>query len=220
MTATAAQSRDRIRRLGGCAAVVVRARPATPRAEPAILQPAEPFLDLSGEDIRKSLYLTSDPSGEELCLRPGPDHSGGARLSRLSRGRQAGGFSYLGPVFRYRQGRPANSCRPASNHSAARTAPPPMPKCWRSASRRPRPSASATSISAPVTSRCCALIDGARPLSGLEAPADQGLQPQDQPAQDLERLTARGSRCAAEYEGVLAALAGSDRKARWRWSPT
>ena len=25
------------------------------RVEPAILQPAEPFLDLSGEDIRKSL---------------------------------------------------------------------------------------------------------------------------------------------------------------------
>src|SRR5947208_2834583 len=40
------------------------------RAEPAILQPAEPFLDLSGEDIRKSLYLTTDLSGEELCLRP------------------------------------------------------------------------------------------------------------------------------------------------------
>ena len=33
------------------------------RSEPAILQPAEPFLDLSGEDIRKSLYLTSDASG-------------------------------------------------------------------------------------------------------------------------------------------------------------
>lgn len=40
------------------------------RAEPAILQPAEPFLDLSGEDIRKSLYLTTDLSGEELaCAR-------------------------------------------------------------------------------------------------------------------------------------------------------
>ena len=36
------------------------------RAEPAIIQPAEPFLDLSGEDIRKSLYLTTDASGEEL----------------------------------------------------------------------------------------------------------------------------------------------------------
>jgi ATP phosphoribosyltransferase regulatory subunit len=40
------------------------------RAEPDILQPAEPFLDLSGEDIRKSLYLTTDANGEELCLRP------------------------------------------------------------------------------------------------------------------------------------------------------
>lgn len=38
--------------------------------QPAILQPAEPFLDLSGEDIRKSLYLTTDATGEELCLRP------------------------------------------------------------------------------------------------------------------------------------------------------
>ena len=40
------------------------------QAHPGILQPAEPFLDLSGEDIRKSLYLTTDASGEELCLRP------------------------------------------------------------------------------------------------------------------------------------------------------
>ncbi len=40
------------------------------RAEPAILQPAEPFLDLSGEDIRRRMYLTSEPSGRELCLRP------------------------------------------------------------------------------------------------------------------------------------------------------
>ena len=39
-------------------------------AEPPVLQPAEPFLDLSGEDIRKSLYLTTDATGEELCLRP------------------------------------------------------------------------------------------------------------------------------------------------------
>ena len=33
------------------------------RAEPDILQPAEPFLDLSGEDIRRSLYQTTDPGG-------------------------------------------------------------------------------------------------------------------------------------------------------------
>jgi ATP phosphoribosyltransferase regulatory subunit len=41
----------------------------TSRLHPGILQPAEPFLDLSGEDIRKSLYLTTDASGEER-LRP------------------------------------------------------------------------------------------------------------------------------------------------------
>ena len=39
-------------------------------AEPDILQPADPFLDLSGEDIRKRMYLTTDPQGRELCLRP------------------------------------------------------------------------------------------------------------------------------------------------------
>ena len=31
------------------------------RAEPAILQPADPFLDLSGEDIRRRMFLTTDP---------------------------------------------------------------------------------------------------------------------------------------------------------------
>jgi len=38
-------------------------------AEPPVLQPAEPFLDLSGEDIRKSLYLTTDATGEESRAR-------------------------------------------------------------------------------------------------------------------------------------------------------
>src|SRR6266849_1865603 len=43
-------------------------RAAYRRVAPAILQPAEPFLDLSGEDIRKRMYLTADPEGRELCL--------------------------------------------------------------------------------------------------------------------------------------------------------
>src|SRR5260370_37971209 len=76
------------------------------RAEPAILQPAEPFLDLSGEDIRKSLYLTTDLSGDELCLRP--DLTIPVARDYLASGRagQPAGSSYLGPVFRYRR-RPA-----------------------------------------------------------------------------------------------------------------
>ena len=49
------------------------------RVAPPILQPAEPFLDLSGEDIRKRMYLTADADGRELCLRPGPHHPGVVR---------------------------------------------------------------------------------------------------------------------------------------------
>src|SRR5215475_91049 len=40
------------------------------RVAPALLQPAEPFLDLSGEDIRRRMFLVNDASGGELCLRP------------------------------------------------------------------------------------------------------------------------------------------------------
>ena len=40
------------------------------RVSPALLQPAEPFLDLSGEDIRRRMFLVNDAAGGELCLRP------------------------------------------------------------------------------------------------------------------------------------------------------
>ncbi len=70
------------------------------RTAPAILQPAEPFLDLSGEDLRRRIYLTSDATGRELCLRPdftiavSRDY-----LASPAAGKPAG-FCYLGPVFR------------------------------------------------------------------------------------------------------------------------
>ncbi len=38
--------------------------------EPDILQPADIFLDRSGEDIRSRTYVFTDPAGHELCLRP------------------------------------------------------------------------------------------------------------------------------------------------------
>src|SRR5579872_4434325 len=76
-------------------------------AEPAILQPAEPFLDLSGEDIRKSLYLRTDATGEELCLRPDLTIPVARQYLASGKAGQAAGFSYLGPVFRYRGGAPS-----------------------------------------------------------------------------------------------------------------
>ncbi len=38
--------------------------------EPPVLQPSSLFLDLSGEEIAKRLYITTDNEGTELCLRP------------------------------------------------------------------------------------------------------------------------------------------------------
>src|SRR5690242_12320305 len=83
------------------------ARAGYARVAPAILQPAEPFLDLSGEDIRKRMYLTTAPGGAEYCLRPdltipvARDY-----LASSSAGKPAN-FCYLGPVFRHRSDGPA-----------------------------------------------------------------------------------------------------------------
>ncbi|HAM46807.1 MAG TPA: ATP phosphoribosyltransferase regulatory subunit, partial [Alphaproteobacteria bacterium] len=38
--------------------------------EPPILEPADVFLEQSGEDIRRRIYAFNDASGQELCLRP------------------------------------------------------------------------------------------------------------------------------------------------------
>lgn len=72
------------------------------RIEPTILQEAAQFLDLGGEDIRASLYFTTDRSGAELCLRPEYTIPAcRAYLASDAAGRPAS-FSYCGPVFRFR----------------------------------------------------------------------------------------------------------------------
>src|SRR6185312_5746524 len=70
------------------------------RREPAILQPAEPFLDLSGEDIRRRMYLTTDASGRELCLRPDFTIAVSRDYLASAAAGEVAGFCYLGPIFR------------------------------------------------------------------------------------------------------------------------
>jgi len=70
------------------------------RVDPAILQPAEPFLDLSGEDIRRRMYLTTDAAGRELCLRPDFTIAVSRDYLASSQAGKPANFSYLGPVFR------------------------------------------------------------------------------------------------------------------------
>ena len=67
-----------------------------------LLQPVEAFLDLSGEDIRRRLYLTSDAQGAELCLRPEYTIPVARTYIASDIQGQRADFSYCGAVFRHR----------------------------------------------------------------------------------------------------------------------
>lgn len=73
------------------------------RVEPPVLQPADVFIDLSGEDIRRRMFVTQDAAGTELCLRP--EYTIPVCLKHLeTRGAEPAGYAYGGPVFRMRPG--------------------------------------------------------------------------------------------------------------------
>ena len=69
---------------------------------PPILQPADVFLDLTGEDIRRRLYLTSGTDGLDLCLRP--DFTIPVCRHHLAQDavKLPAAYCYNGPVFRQR----------------------------------------------------------------------------------------------------------------------
>jgi ATP phosphoribosyltransferase regulatory subunit len=184
------------------------------RAEPAILQPAEPFLDLSGEDIRKSLYLTTDATGEELCLRPDLTIPVARDYLASHRVGQPTGFSYLGPVFRHRGGRPSEFLQAGVE----------------SFGRQDRAAADAEMLALALEATAAfglgdveirtgdvalfnALIDalGLYPVWRRRLVKD--FNRRINLTQDIEQLTLKTAPGRNEYEGVLAALAGSDRKA-------
>src|SRR5215475_10396693 len=184
------------------------------RAEPAIIQPSEPFLDLSGEDIRKSLYLTTDATGEELCLRPDLTIPVARDYLASSRAGQPAGFSYLGPVFRYRWGRPSEFIQAGVE----------------SFGRQDRAAADAEMLALALEASAAFDVNDVEIRTGdvalFNALIDAlGLYPvwrrrlikdfnrKIDLAQDIEQLTLRTAPGRNEYEGVLAALAGSDRKA-------
>ena len=74
--------------------------------EPAIVQPADLFLDLSGEDLRSRMMMTADAEGHDMVLRP--DYTipvAAAYLASPDAGKPMG-FAYGGKVFRLRTNEP------------------------------------------------------------------------------------------------------------------
>lgn len=76
-------------------------RSAYQLVHPPVLQPADLFLDLIGEDIRRRAFVTSDAQGREFCLRP--DFTIPVCLHYLKeQAGKAAAYAYWGPVFRFR----------------------------------------------------------------------------------------------------------------------
>ncbi len=67
-----------------------------------MLQPADPFLDIAGEDLRRRIFLTESETGEMLCLRP--EFTIPVCLDHIeNRAATPRRYAYLGEVFRQRR---------------------------------------------------------------------------------------------------------------------
>lgn len=67
-----------------------------------VIQPADQFLDMAGEDIRRRIFLTENENGQSLCLRPEftiPVCRNHIELNAATPKR----YAYLGEVFRQRR---------------------------------------------------------------------------------------------------------------------
>ena len=182
--------------------------------DPPLLQPAEPFLDLSGEDIRRRIFLTNDPLGRELCLRPDLTIPVSRAYLESSAAGKVAGYCYLGVVFRHREGA-ATEILQAGIESFGRQ------------------------DKAATDAEMLSLGQEATTLYGLPAPeiriGDVGLftafvaaldlapawkrrlvkdfNRKWSLAHDLDQLALTPTNGLPEYRGVLSALAGSDPKA-------
>jgi ATP phosphoribosyltransferase regulatory subunit len=208
MDATTPQTNDRAEAL-----VASYERAGYARVQPAILQPAEPFLDLSGEDIRKRMFLTASPSGEELCLRPDLTIPVSRDYLASDAAGKPASFCYLGTVFRHRVSGPAEFLQAGIE----------------SFGRADKAAADAEMLALGLEATMhyglgepdvqigdVALF--AALISALDLPAAwkrrlvKDFNRKSNLAQDLDRLTLGGANGRPEYQGVLAALAGADPK--------
>jgi ATP phosphoribosyltransferase regulatory subunit len=181
--------------------------------EPAILQPAEPFLDLSGEDIRKRMYLTTDPQGCELCLRPDLTIPVSRDYLASPAAGKPRGFCYLGPVFRHRDegggeflqagiesfGRPDTAAADAEMLALGLDA-------------TAHYGLGAPDIRMGDVALFSALVAALDLAPAWKRRLIKDFNHKTSLAHDLDRLTIGASNARSEYQGVLAALAGSDPK--------
>jgi ATP phosphoribosyltransferase regulatory subunit len=183
------------------------------RVTPAILQPAEPFLDLSGEDIRKRMYLTSDPQGRELCLRPDLTIPVSCDYLASPAAGKPRGFCYLGPVFRHRPDGGGEFLQ-AGIESFGRkdTAAADAEMLALGLDATAHYGLAAPEIRMGDVGLFSALVAALDLAPAWKRRLIKDFNHKTSLAQDLDRLTVGAANARPEYQGVLAALAGADPK--------
>jgi ATP phosphoribosyltransferase regulatory subunit len=184
------------------------------RVAPAILQPAEPFLDLSGEDIRKRMYLTADPQGRELCLRPDLTIPVSRDYLDSPQAGKPASFCYLGSVFRHRESEPGEF-QQAGIESFGRTdvAAADAEMLALGLEATAHYGLTAPEIRVGDVGLFTALVEALDLAPAWKRRLIKDFNHKTSLAHDLDRLTIATAHTRPEYQGMLAALAGSDRAA-------
>jgi len=184
------------------------------RVAPALLQPAEPFLDLSGEDIRKRMFLTTDPHGRELCLRPDLTIPVSRDYLASAAAGAAAGFCYLGPVFRHRSQEPSEFLQAGiESFGRADTAAADAEMLALGLEATAHYGLAAPDIRLGDVGLFAALIAALDLAPAWKRRLIKDFNHKSSLAHDLDRLSISASHRRSEYQGVLTALAGSDPKA-------
>jgi ATP phosphoribosyltransferase regulatory subunit len=190
------------------------ARAGYARIEPPVLQPAEPFLDLGGEDIRRRMFLTSDPAGRELCLRPDLTIPVSRQYLQSAAAGKPAGFCYLGAVFRHRDNATAEFMQ-AGIESFGRTdtaaADAEMLALGLEATTHYE--LSAPEIRVGDVGLFAAFVAALDLAPAWKRRLVKDFNRKSSLKHDLDQFTLTAANGPPEYQGVLAALAGSDPKA-------
>jgi len=183
------------------------------RIDPPILQPAEPFLDLSGEDIRRRMYLT-EVSGREFCLRPDLTIPVSRDYLASSLAGEAASLCYLGPVFRHQEAGPGEMLQAGIESFGRRdTAAADAEMLVLGLEATAHYGFRSAEIRMGDVGLFMALVEA---LDLAPAWKRRLLKDYNRAANlehDLDRLGLCGEPRPGDYQGLLAALAGSDLKA-------
>ncbi|MEO1746815.1 MAG: ATP phosphoribosyltransferase regulatory subunit, partial [Pseudomonadota bacterium] len=69
-----------------------------PLADVPVLQPAEPFLDTAGDELRRRIFMAQGTNGANMCLRP--EFTIPVCLEHLATQQPSARYGYVGEVFR------------------------------------------------------------------------------------------------------------------------